>query len=65
MSEHRPTVTIQIDVFPEDEGLEPEQIASLAWSDVQDWVHSGYRPVVTVTMEDGKSLDVDLRNGGA
>lgn len=56
----RPTVTIQIDVMPRDEGWTPEQAAEEAWADVQDWVHTGYRPVVTVVMEDETSHDVDL-----
>lgn len=63
MSEHRPTVDIRCDVFPDDatEDCTPEQAAVAAWSNVKDWVANGYLPVVTVTMHDGSQHDVDLQ----
>ena len=58
-AEHRPYVVIKIDVFDAREGATPQEIGSMAWSDVQDWVANGYLPVVEVVTEDG-SEDVDL-----
>jgi hypothetical protein len=64
MSEHRPTAYLQCDVFTdrfrEDEEVTPQRVAEAAWSDVQDWVHNGYQPVIEVVMEDGTHHTVDL-----
>lgn len=38
----------------------PEQVAREAWSNIIDWVNNGYRPVLTVTMPDGSTHDIDL-----
>lgn len=61
-SEHRPTATLQCDVFGNDalDTDDPVAVAKDAWESVVGWVHSGYRPVVTVHMEDGREVDVDL-----
>lgn len=61
MSEHRPTAALEGDVFPEaDKQWTPEQVAEAFWEDVQSWVDNGYLLVVTVTMEDGSTHEVDL-----
>ncbi len=70
MSEHRPTATIQVDVFPEDSILldddsdgttyTPRDVAREAWANIQGWVDNGYQPIITVTMPDGSSHDIDL-----
>lgn len=72
MSQHLPTVNVQCDVFSSgvvtsarDLGIEsndPVAIAHAAWSDIKDWVTSGYQPVVEVITVDG-SYDVDLETG--
>jgi hypothetical protein len=66
MSEHRPYVVLKADVFPDDHAVmadqnanDPVAIAQAAWSDIRDWVATGYQPVVEVVTEDG-SFDVDL-----
>lgn len=66
----RYTVQIEVEVFAEtfilmDEPITPRAVAEAAWSDVQDWVANGYRPVVTVIDGDfghirGTSIDIDL-----
>src|SRR4051812_16283068 len=38
----------------------PYVVAESAWAQVQRWVANGYRPVITVTTEDGETTDVDL-----
>ena len=64
MSQHRPTVAFECDVFPDETNefavRTPAQVAAAAWSDVKDWVANGYQPVVTVHMEDGTEHIVDL-----
>ncbi len=63
-TEHRPTVTLRADVFPQEamltEGYTPEQVAREAWSSITEWVEDGYQPVLTVRMEDGTEHLVDL-----
>jgi len=63
-TEHRPTVTLQADVFPQEAMLPgdytPEQVAREAWSSITEWVEDGYQPVLTVRMEDGTEHLVDL-----
>jgi hypothetical protein len=65
-TEHRPTVTIQLDVFLDEGPLgdiadpTPADVAREAWSSVGDWLSTGYQPVVTVAMPDGSTHDVDL-----
>jgi len=62
MSQHLPTTTLQCDVFPatDEEASDAVALARKAWSDITDWVHSGYLPVITVVTEDGTSHDIDL-----
>jgi chloramphenicol 3-O-phosphotransferase len=66
MSQHRPYVTIQVDVFtdrfPDDVEVTDATIAQAAWADVQDWVANGYLPVVEVVTED-HSVDIDIATG--
>lgn len=59
MSEHRPTTSVHIDVFPDME-MSPEKVAANAWDQINAWVRSGYLPVVEVTMDDGSTHQVDL-----
>jgi desulfoferrodoxin (superoxide reductase-like protein) len=65
MSQHRPYVSIVIDVF-EDDLPHPEAtdaaIAQAAWSNVIDWVNNGYLPVVEVVTDD-HSVDIDIATG--
>lgn len=62
--EHRPSVTLRADVFPQEallpEGYTPEQVAREAWSSIAEWVKDGYQPLLTVRMEDGTEHVVDL-----
>lgn len=67
MSQHRPYVSIVIDVhLDQHEEIEsPEDvvaIAKAAWSDIKDWVANGYEPVVEVVTP-SLSTDVDLETG--
>lgn len=75
MSEHRPTVTLQIDIFPEDSFLlddedsdlprveyTPLEVAAEAWERIGGWAAEGYMPVLTVIMPDGTRVDVDLED---
>lgn len=59
-----PDFTLEGNVFDDDitEGnLEnPYVVAESAWAQVQRWVANGYRPVITVTTEDGVTTKVDL-----
>lgn len=77
MAEHRPTATLQVDIFPEDSFLldadddemdendyTPEQVAREAWSNISDWVMQGYQPVITVTMPDGTEHLIDTEETG-
>ena len=63
-TEHRPSVTLRADVFPQEavlpEDYTPEQVAREAWSSITEWVKDGYQPVLTVRMEDGTEHKVDL-----
>ena len=63
--QHRPYVTISIDVFDDDlprpEATDAE-IAQAAWANVQDWVNTGYLPVVEVVTDD-HSVDIDIATG--
>ncbi len=63
-AEHRLTVTLQADVFPQEamlpEDYTPEQVAREAWSSITEWVEDGYQPILTVRMEDGTEHLVDL-----
>ena len=63
-TEHRPSVTLRADVFPEEAVLPadytPEQVAREAWLSITEWVKDGYQPLLTVRMEDGTEHIVDL-----
>lgn len=69
--EHRPTVLLQADVFPEDSFLldsedaeiTPWAVAVEAWSNIMDWAAQGYQPIVTVLMPDGSEHTIDLEKG--
>jgi hypothetical protein len=70
MTEHRPTVVLQADVFPSGEGLSgdeaalvtytPEEVAAEAWDNIREWMDNGYLPIVEVFMPDGTQHTVDL-----
>lgn len=70
MAEHRPTVILQIDIFPEDSFLldgdeervtyTPEEVAVEAWNNIQAWAEEGYQPVMEVFMPDGTQHLVDI-----
>lgn len=38
----------------------PIDVARGAWEQVQQWVETGYRPIISVTTPDGTTVDVDL-----
>jgi hypothetical protein len=63
-AEHRLTVTLRADVFPQEamlpEDYTPEQVAREAWSSIKEWVEDGYQPTLRVRMEDGTEHLVDL-----
>lgn len=58
MSAHRPTGRIEVDVFTGEES--PEASATTLWETIERWVREGHKPVVVITMDDGKDYTVDL-----
>jgi hypothetical protein len=70
MSDHRPNVTLSLDVFVDGidlagvENPTPAQVAAAAWTEIERWLHDGYQPVVEVTMPDESTYVIDLGKEG-